>query len=164
VGIFNVRRNNTVRLLIRKRTLMLCLIPAMLVAATAGCNKGEPRGDVAGEVQFDGRPVETGMVSFEPTQAAIAPRNVPIENGKYRVDGKGALTPGDYRVRITAADRSKMDSKKASNPNAQDEFIPLLPSPWNTQSRLTVNVKPGKNTFLFRGEKGGEPSVETTAD
>jgi hypothetical protein len=142
---------------------MLGLIPALIIVAT-GCNKGEPRGDIVGEVQFDGKPVETGMISFESTQSAGPPRNVPIENGKYRIDGKGALTPGAYHVRITAANRSKMDSKKADNPNAQEEFIPLLPAPWNTQSQLTVDVKPGKNTFHFRGKKGGEPSVESAAN
>ena len=42
------------------------------------------------------------MISFEPTDAVAPPRNVSIENGKYRVDGNRALPPGTYRVRITA--------------------------------------------------------------
>ena len=145
---------------IMARNLMLFVMPAALVAVTVGCSNGEPRGEVFGEVRFDGQPVETGMVSFEPTKAMAPPRNVPIQNGEYRAGGDQALTPGTYRVRITAADRSKMGLKAANDPHARVEYVPLLPSSWNAQSRLSVDVRPGKNTFHFHGKKGEQPSVE----
>lgn len=100
------------------------------------------------------------MVSFEPTEAASAPHSVPLQNGEYRADGKSALRPGTYCVRITAAYLSKMDPSAANGPDAQGEYVPLLPAPWNAQSKLSVNVRPGKNTFDFHGKKGEEPSVE----
>ena len=76
---------------IKARNLMLRVIPAALVAVTVGCSNGEPRCDVFGEVRFDGQPVETGMVSFEPTEAVAPPRNVPIQKGKYCADGEKRL-------------------------------------------------------------------------
>jgi hypothetical protein len=143
--------------------LTLLAVPLALVALAVGCNRGEPRGDVVGDVTFDGQPVQAGMVSFEPMEAKAPPRNVPIENGNYRAGGDSGLTPGKYRVRITAADLSKSDPNPPKNINTRVDYVPLLPPPWHTQSKLTVDVKPGKNTFHFHGKKGEEPSV-TTAD
>lgn len=140
------------------------LLPAMLalfVMTTVGCSKGEPRGDVLGEVIFDGKSVEAGMVIFEPILAGSSPRNVPIENGKYHVDGEGAMRPGEYRVRITAADQSRLGSDTLKGVRSQVQFVQLLPESWNVQSRLSVNVKPGKNEFRFCGTKSEKPAVET---
>jgi hypothetical protein len=142
------------------RNVMLLVTPAALVAATLGCGKSEPRGDVFGEVRFNGQPVEAGMVSFEFTETVASPRNVPIQKGAYHADGTRALKPGAYRVRITAPDMSKVDPKVAKDPNALVDYVPLLPPSWNVQSKLSVNVGPGKNTFHFRGKKGEEPTVE----
>ena len=44
--------------------------------------------------------------------------------------------------------------------HVQVEYVPLLPPPWNAQSKLSVDVRPGKNTLHFHGKKGEEPSVE----
>jgi hypothetical protein len=136
---------------------------AVLVAAI-GCNRSEPRGDVSGEVSYNGKPVETGAISFEPMEAASTPRNLTVQSGVYRSDEKSALKPGKYRVRLSANDPSKKKGNiDLNNPNVRVDFIPLLPPSWNAQSQLTVEVKAGKNTFNFQGNKGQEPRVETVA-
>jgi len=88
---------------------------------------------------------------------------VSIENGKYRADGNNALPPGTYRVRITAPKRSQAN-QQPGGPNDRVEYVPLLLPPWNTQSKLSVNVRPGKNTFHFFGNKGEEPGVKISTD
>jgi hypothetical protein len=144
------------------RILLLAVLPMCASVVVIGCGKGEPRGAVSGEVAFDGKPVETGMVWFEPTRTSVAPRSIPIENGKYRVDEAGGLRPGTYCVRITAADVSRMGHAKSKKSILdQVDFVPLLPPTWNVQSKLLVEVKPGRNVFHFRGNRAESPNVES---
>lgn len=149
---------------IMPRNCLLLMMLAAFVAVAIGCNKGEPRGDVCGEVQCDGQPVQVGMVSFESIGAVTPPRNVPIQNGSYRANGKAALVPGTYRVRITAPKPFPASPNGTSGLNDRAVYIPLLAAPWNTQSKLSVDVKPGDNTFRFHGKNAEEPAVEIGAD
>lgn len=152
-------RNGTMKIM--QRRLCLFALLAMCITVTIGCRKSEPRGDVFGSVHFDGKPVETGMVWFEPDEATFPPRSAPIENGKYHADGVAGLKPGVYRVRITAASVSEIGGEKAAKAIlSQVVSIPLLPPEWNVQSKLSVDVKPGKNVFHFHGKKGEMPNVE----
>ena len=83
----------------------------LLVAASflAGCGGGSgPRGvDVSGIVTFDGKPVPSGVIYFDP-DTAVQNDGVQgfarIKNGKYdtRETDKG-IGGGPYRVRITGA-------------------------------------------------------------
>lgn len=149
------------------RDIVLFVAGCAMIPLVAGCGGGEPVGDVAGEVLFDGQAVPAGMVSFESTDAAAPPRNAPIQNGKYEA---AALPPGKYLVRISAGQESQAPPDIHSSPNLQGpeakdtKFVPLLPQQWNVNSKLSVEVKPGKNTFHFRGDKSGEPRVETGAN
>ena len=133
----------------------LMLLPALVL----GCG-GEPRGDVEGTVTYDGQPVETGMVSFECADATRAPRNIPVRNGSYEASGPSALAPGTYRVGISAGDPAAMDRGAPGDQHTRVEYVPLLPPSWNTQSELSVDVRPGSNTFHFRGDRGEAPRVE----
>jgi hypothetical protein len=146
-----------------KKPLPLVML-AVWTAATGGCSRGEPRGDVSGEVTFEGKAVETGLAVFEPLEAMAAPRSVPIQDGKFSAYGAAGLKPGAYRVRLTAADPSKMGRDEPKGIHSQVDVVPLLPAPWNAQSKLSVDVKPGKNVFHFRGKKTGEPTAETKTD
>jgi hypothetical protein len=138
----------------------IVVLLAGCLSVAIGCGKADPRGAVSGEVIYNGNPVETGMVSFEPTEAVITPRTVVIEKGKYRLDEAGGLKPGAYCVRITAADASKASQTASKNILGLVDFVPLLPPTWNAQSKLSVDVKPGRNVFHFRGKKSELPSVE----
>ena len=149
------------------RDIVLFVAGCAMIPLVAGCGGGEPVGDVAGEVVFDGQAVSAGMVSFESTDAAAPPRNAPIQNGKYEA---AALPPGKYLVRISAGQDEQTppdihSSLDLQGPEAKDaEYVPLLPKQWNVDSKLNVDVQLGKNVFHFRGEKSGEPRVETGAN
>lgn len=140
--------------------LMLRIASAALLALTLGCGGGEPRGDVDGTVTFDGQPVAAGMVSFEPVDATGPARNVPIRDGSYRASGASALAPGAYGVRIFAGDPAAIEQSSAGDQHTPFQHVPLLPPSWNTQSQLSVDVQPGRNTFHFSGKKGEEPCMD----
>lgn len=142
----------------------MLLTTAAIVAMTFGCSKREPRGDVCGEVICDRQPVQVGMVSFESVTTVAPPRNIPIQNGKYHADGVNALPLGEYRVRITAPKPLPAGTNVVSGPHEYAMYVPLLAAPWNTLSKLSVDVKPGKNTFLFHGKNAEEPTVEIGAE
>ncbi|NLF68927.1 MAG: hypothetical protein GX575_07710 [Candidatus Anammoximicrobium sp.] len=134
------------------------LLTGIAVAGT-GCGASDGRVEVSGEVAFDGQPVQAGMVSFEPSGGGAPPQSATIENGKYQA----VLEPGQYLVRITAADLAKMGPPSDDIHAPAPAFVPLLPPPWNEQSQLTVEIKPGATTHHFRGAKGQAPKVESDA-
>jgi hypothetical protein len=138
---------------------LACVVMAPLIVVAVGCG-GEPRGDVSGTVTFDGQPVAQGMVSFESTKMTGPPRNVPIRDGQYQASGATGLAPGTYRVRISADDVAAMGITPETDQHAPFNYVPLLPSAWNVQSELSVEVRDGGNTFNFSGKKGEQPQVD----
>lgn len=133
---------------------------APLMVLAVGCG-GEPRGDVSGTVTFEGKPVAQGMISFENAETAGPPRNVPVRNGEYQATGAAGLVPGTYRVRISADDVAAMGVSPETDQHTPFNYVPLLPPVWNVQSQLSVEVRQGKNTFNFVGNRGEQPRVET---
>jgi hypothetical protein len=142
----------------------LFVLLALSIAVLAGCGRSEPRGQISGGVQFNGKPVEEGMVSFESIDTAGPPRNLLIKSGTYRSDEKLAVKPGKYRVRINAADTSKKNTLCLDDPYRKPpNFVQLLPTTWNVQSKMEVEIKVGMNTINFSGNKGESPRVEVVA-
>ncbi len=131
--------------------------------AACGCGGGEPVSRVSGEVLCDGQPVPTGMVAFEPAKTQAPPCSLPIRDGRYEVTAEARLKPGAYLVRITAADTSQTSQAAPLGPNDRATFVSLLGPGWNVQSRMTVDLKPGKNAVTFRGKKDEQPTAEVNS-
>lgn len=81
-------------------------IPWLFIVALAGCGaaSGPPRYDVAGNVSFDGQPVQGGRVIFEPD--AVQSNRGPaayanIINGRYATDAGRGTVGGPLVVRIS---------------------------------------------------------------
>ncbi len=144
----------------RPNALLACVMAAALLMLAVGCG-GERRGDVAGTVTFDGQPVAQGMISFECVEASGPPRNIPVRDGAYRASGAAGLVPGTYLVRISAGDLDAMADGPEADQHTPFEHVPLLPPEWNTESQLSVEVRQGRNTFNFSGNRGERPRVET---
>ena len=141
-------------------TAFLALLTGLALCA-AGCGKGgDQQSDVAGDVTYDGQPVGAGAVSFEPSTPTASPGTFTIHDGKFAAAAGASLKPGKYLVRVTAPDLSKMKSGTTDDPHAQVQFVPLLPEAWNVQSKLTVELKPGRNDVHFRGKRGEAPQAE----
>ena len=135
--------------------LLISLLPLL------GCGGDKNLSCVSGEVVFDGKPVQTGLIVFELTEGNVPPPGVLIKNGKYEVTAERKLAPGSYLVRITAPDLSKSDLSVPTGPNdPAPQAFSLLPLTWNIQSQLKVELKPGNNTAHFRGNRTEPPQVE----
>ena len=116
----------------------------------AGCSKLDTIG-LDGEVTFDGQPVSTGTISFEPRDPNIGTFvATTIQDGKYTLLAEKGVRPGAYRVRISAPDLSRAPPQAAQAEGSV--VIPeLIPAAWNTNSEVTIEVKAdGKNRFDFR--------------
>lgn len=140
-------------------------LPALIVgvaASAVGC-RHHPQGAVSGEVVLDDRPIQLGMVTFEPIDAKASPRTVILRDGKYEAMGRQGLTPGSYLVRITAPNLAEATRNSTQGDGFADtvRYCPLLPPSWNTESKLSVQVRAGRNRFHFRGNANETPTVET---
>lgn len=140
--------------------LFRCCLLGLLLALplAAGCS-GDNLGQVAGTVTLDGKSLSKGTITFETT--GKRPATARIENGQI-VDAT-TFKPGDgvpvgtHKVAITAnedgASAEVSDPGKGKGPGANYMVgKSLIPSAYNdpTTSKLTADVKSGKNTLEFK--------------
>src|SRR5262249_47024576 len=97
---------------------------------------------VFGTVTFEGKPVETGYITFDPADGAAGTVNAPINDGKYELQAKA----GKKKVSILAY-RDRPGVKLAGGRVPRDCYIPTR---YNPQPILTADVTPdGENRFDF---------------
>jgi hypothetical protein len=121
------------------------------LAACAGCG-GSNLANVSGIVTFDGKPIEHGAIVFEPADHAGPVAGGTIENGAYRLEGKGGVSPGKKLVRIVASRPTgrKIEAGLPYPPGTMvDELKPFVPAAYNEKSTLTVDIPAGKVTKDF---------------
>lgn len=130
-----------------------------LLSLVAGCGSGGGPATYAasGTVKFDGQPLKTGDIQFEPETPGLAPDAGQIVNGSYSLKVKA----GKKKVKITAAREIPGKSTKGAMGEdiiAKEDFIPAN---YNSQTELTAEVKAsGSNTFNFDLKGTGAPAVK----
>lgn len=131
------------------------LVLLLLLATSLGCRQAGPqRGEVAGQVTFEGEPLASGFIAFIPIEGTKGPTTGgPISKGTYGLSGQEGPCLGKHRVEITATRTTGRQVKAGSgadDPDALvDEVEMYIPPKYNSQSELTVSVAPGVNTFDF---------------
>jgi hypothetical protein len=133
-----------------------CLLLGAAVLALAGC--GGP--SVEGKITYAGEPIESGAITFVPTEGGKNQAGgAPIIAGKYKIPAGTAPKPGTYRVEIIGR---KKTGQKVPFPGDEgqfmDETILYVPDKYNAESKLTAEIKSGKNVIDFTLEKGDPPS------
>ncbi len=109
-----------------------------------GCfgSSGPEVGNVRGQVTLDGQPLAEAKITFSPIAEARGSFGTTDANGYYKLeytfDKAGALV-GEHRVSIL--------SGEGEGESAKD---PLLPASYNTDTKLTAEVKAGSNTIDFK--------------
>jgi len=121
------------------------------LAAFSGCGDGKVV--VRGAVKVDGQPIEEGSISLEPADGQGPTTGGIIKEGKYELTGNAAVAPGHKIVRIVGL-RKTGKMVEAGPPAPKGTLIPQMeqcvPSHYNDQSQLRVDVTPGKpNTHDF---------------
>jgi hypothetical protein len=125
--------------------------PLALVLATLalGCSGGSKFGDVRGEVTFDGKPLEEGVVRFVPVDGQTGTASALIEGGKFREK----VPVGTHRVEISAPKLPRgMRSAKEMKRGTVDEgaaLEELIPERYNSRTELKADVRPGANDVRF---------------
>lgn len=78
---------------------------------------------MSGNVTFEGKPVPSGTVSFEPAEKGVGGGFAPIKDGKYdtAVDGRGHLG-GEHTVQIVGFEG--VEDPDSPNPTAKPMFAP----------------------------------------
>ena len=133
---------------------LLVLLVAGLVVGMAGCGSDQlPLGYAEGKVLYNGTPLKSGGVMFQPVKGPVAKGSIQSDGtfvlSTYR-DGDGA-TIGTHKVRIVCFD------VKNSNASAQEghegakprSLIPRIYTRAET-SGLQAEVKEENEPFVFK--------------
>ncbi len=114
-------------------------LTAVIFLFGSGC--GAKPAEVSGTVTFDGHPLVDGDIIFESPDGSVTPAAGKIVNGHYLV----TITAGPKKVRINA-------SKPATKPDPVMGMMPiesLIPTEYNLETKLTADLKPGKQEANF---------------
>lgn len=119
-----------------------------------GCAKSQPGIALSGGVTFDGKPVETGQIIFEPQAGGIMTLTQ-INNGTYQLPADRPAQPGKYLVRITAdrpTGRTIAADPRSQEDQATEELEQYIPAKYNTRSELYLELtdqSPDKHDFVL---------------
>jgi hypothetical protein len=125
------------------------ILSLALGLATTGCSSSKddlPREPVAGTVTMDGKPLPEAAIQFTPTGETKATGAVAkVEDGKFSIPREEGLVPGTYMVSISHAEQEEIKSKKAVGPLSKSTKMgkEQIPARFNTQSKLTAEIKKG---------------------
>ena len=129
-----------------------------LFIAVGGCGAGSgdnlPRQAVSGKVTVDGKPMERGVISFTPDTQASNPvtGGGVIADGAYSIPREQGLTPGKYKVSITASDAGTAlapGEAPGGPPRAKSKSAPAAPSKSGAPFTAEAEVKSGATALDF---------------
>ena len=148
----------------RRAVFTLAGVGLVMVLGCADNSGLAKRYAVSGTVNYLGKPVEKGAITFTPTQADGRTASGTITNGSYSLTtaepGDGAL-PGSYKVTVTAKEIDTTELKEiakggqfhhdAAFAKAVKNAKPLVPAKYSLAetSGLTAEVKAQSNTVNF---------------
>ena len=114
-----------------RRHTLLGLASATVVLVS-GCGDGRVR--VSGTVLYEGKPLELGIISFEPADGVGPTTGGPITDGEYDLTGNARSTTGEKIVRIVGSRKSgrKLPAPPPSPPGTMiDEMIQCIAKQYN---------------------------------
>ena len=118
-----------------------------LLSTLIGCGKGEglERVAVSGKATYQEEPIVEGQIRFIAKDGTKAPVTIePIRDGQYNTETSGGVPAGSYRVMIRSYDpNERAPSGPGSPPRKQ-----LLPTKYNVQSTLTLEVVSGQGSLI----------------
>jgi hypothetical protein len=128
-----------------------CLALAAVVVAP-GCRDSNPqnRQAVSGMVTLDGKPLEQGMIVFQPQEQQGTSGGAAVSKGKYSIPRLQGLAEGKYRVEIRASEKGAGMSDAPTPGMPKPPGKELIPAEYNSKSDKTVTVTAkGPNEFKF---------------
>ena len=140
-------------------SFLICISIASALVAV-GCSEPNPLGrrPISGTVDFDGSPLEYGMIEFAPVDPAGHSSGSAIVDGTYEIASHQGLPPGEYTVRITSpTNREPAEAEQELQPPGPQEgarqpppATERIPENFNTKSTQVVEVtQDSANEFDF---------------
>lgn len=115
----------------------------LIVLLIGGCGGGDGLVTSSGSVTCDGKPVETGAISFHPLVQGQAPQGAAIVAGRFRI----RTLPGRHRVEVVASRPQAGGEELTPGMPRQEQYIP---DRYNADSQLEAEItQGGRNTFTF---------------
>ena len=114
----------------------------LLVGGISGCSEEDKLGrqEVKGRVIFDGQPLESGSIRFEPQNATgiQVSAGAVVNNGQFVIEASQGLPKGSYKVSISSPEGGNRElSMPVPNAPAPRERIP---EKYNINTTLTVEL------------------------
>src|SRR5262245_12876991 len=129
--------------------LRYTLLAVFVAAAFSGGCFSTSLGTVSGNVTFNGKPLDKGLVTFSPAGDKGGTAGGEIVAGSFRVEG---LVPATYQVSVAAVPELKIvmpgdpETKRTLTDAEIRARIDPLPTD-TTGKEQTIEVKGGKQTF-----------------
>ncbi len=150
---------------IRKEVRALFAAGLLLLIGCGGESLDYPRESLSGFVTIDGKPLEKGVIYFEPQEKLPTQAGGLIENGRFMVPKESGAVPGLYSVAIFAEMKVELPAgldpasaegglaaSRAASKLPPEQRIPVR---YNSQTTLTAEVQKGKpNEFAFELNSG----------
>jgi len=133
---------------------LFSLVPLLMALGIVGCGEAPPkRVAITGTVKLDGKPVESGSITFIPEPDSPNPSaGGEIKGGEYILTADAGPSSGKYRVEIrwSRPTGKKVPVGSPSPPGTMmDEVKEAIPAKYNTQSTLEREISADENTVDF---------------
>ena len=134
-------------------TSTLLLLPLVVLTGCGGVTGDNlDREPVTGTVTLDGKPLSDGSIQLLPASSheGVA-AGAMITDGKFSIERKEGLVPGDYRVVISSSEGGQATAPAGEAPGTVDPAtLPKerIPAKYNINSSLTATIKPGTDNAL----------------
>ena len=120
----------------------------------SGCGKVDAnRAAITGEVALDGQILQQGSIVFTPTDGTKGTTaGGTIANGRYQLTSNAGPSVGWNRVEIRALRKTgkQIPAPFPARNKMTEEQVEAIPSQFNTESKLKVEVQRGENTADFK--------------
>lgn len=129
------------------KTISLLAVTGLMTGGLMGCGPGGPpepeRAVVFGEVTYQGKPIQDGVIRFISDAGPSA--QGPIRAGVYRIDHKGGVPVGDCRVEIEAYQEQDIKDVGTTLIEMPKRIgVQILPERYNTKSTLRIDIVSGQ--------------------
>src|SRR5205809_6737048 len=86
------------------RLLPVVSLSVIAFAGLTGCGNADGKRAVSGSVQFQGKPLDQGTISFYPLDSPKPGAEALITAGRYSIPADQGLLPGKYVVRLRSTE------------------------------------------------------------
>lgn len=101
---------------------------------------------ISGEVTLDGQPLASGQIQFRPVDDNTPTAGAEIKDGKFEAQ----VPQAKMQVQISAPKViGKRKLYETPDSPTTDEVVELIPPQYNVNSKLALDVLPGKQTVHY---------------